>query len=298
MDHLRHDARRIAELPPDERLVRLGSDRWIGYTRAVNALDRMDLLLATQAGRVRPENMLLVGPSNNGKSTIAEKFLRQHPRYTSDQGDRQIVPVLSVQMPPDATANRFHALLLDSLGAPVGQMHAADRRGAIALNLMRACEVRLLLIDELHNVLCVTSSRQRELLGLLRYLGNELRIPIVALGTKDAWLALRLDDQLENRFQPILLPKWSDDAETGRLLASFEALLPLREASELGTRVLRRAIIEKSDGLIGEVHQLLSAATIQALTDGRERITVDDIASCPFEAPSLRRQMMERELRA
>ena len=298
MDHLRLDTRHIAELPPDARLHHLRSDSWIGYTRAVNALDRMNLLLATQAGRVRPENMLLVGPSNNGKSTIAEKFLRQHARHTSAEGDRQIVPVLSVQMPPDATVGRFHALLLDSLGAPVGQMHTADRRGAMALNLMRACDVRLLLIDELHNVLCVSSSRQRELLGLLRYLGNELRIPIVALGTKDAWLALRLDDQLENRFQPFLLPKWGDDAETGRLLASFEALLPLRDASGLGMRDLRRAIIEKSDGLIGEVHQLLSAATVQALMAGRERITVDDIATCPFEAPSLRRQMMERELRA
>lgn len=98
-----------------------------------------------------------------GKSTITEKLLRRHNRYTSAEGDRQIVPVLSVQMPPDATVGRFHALLLDSLGAPVGQMHTADRRGAMALNLMRTCEVRLLLIDELHNVLCVTSSRQRDL---------------------------------------------------------------------------------------------------------------------------------------
>ena len=52
-----------------------------------------------------------------------------------------------------------------------------------------------------HNLLCGPVSRQRELLGLLRYLGNDLRIPIVALGTRDAYLALRLDDQLENRFQ-------------------------------------------------------------------------------------------------
>lgn len=91
---------------------------------------------------------------------------------------------------------------------------------------MRECEVRVLLIDELHHLLCGPSSKQRELLGMLRYLGNELRILIIAVGTKDAWLALRLDDQLENRFQPFLLHPWNDDAETGRLLASFEAILP------------------------------------------------------------------------
>lgn len=298
MDHLRPEAHRIVELMPERRVAFLMADRWIGYTRAQDALDRMDRLLATQAGRVRPQNMLIVGSSNNGKSTIAQKFLRRHQRATSKEGDRQIVPVLAVQMPPDATVGRFHALLLDALGAPVGQSHSTDRRGAIALSLMRACGVRMLLIDELHNVLCGPTSRQRELLGLLRHLGNELRIPIVALGTKEAWLALRLDDQLENRFQPFLLPHWRDDAETGRLLASFEALLPLRETSGLGMKEMRRVIVERSDGLIGEMHQLLVAAATQALADGRERIAVGDLSACPFEAPSLRRQMMERELRA
>lgn len=298
MDHLRPEARRIAELPAGERLDLVGSDRWIGYTRAQDALTRMDFLLATQVARVRPRNMLLIGPSNNGKSTIAEKFLRQHPRQASNDGTRQVVPVMAVQMPPNATIGRFYTLLLDSLGAPVGHTHATDRRGALALNLMRKCEVRMLLIDELHNLLCGPSSKQRELLGLFRYLGNELRIPIVALGTKDAYLALRLDDQLENRFEPVLLPNWRADPETGRLLASFEALLPLRNPSGLGLRDLRNLIVDKSEGLIGEIHQLLAAATTNALMDDREHITAEDIADCPFEAPGLRRQMMERELRA
>lgn len=298
MDHLQPETRRIAKLLPDERLAYLKTDRWIGYTRAQGALARMGSLLASQPGRVRPQNMLLVGPSNNGKSTIAEKFQRQHPSNTSAEGDRQIIPVLSVQMPPDAAVGRFYAMLLDSLGAPVGQGNATDRRGALALNLMRTCEVRLLLIDELHNLLCGPTSRQREILGLLRYIGNELRIPIVALGTRDAYLALRLDDQLENRFQPFLLPHWTSDAETGRLLASFETLLPLQEPSGLGEPELCSQIIEHSDGLIGEMHQLLASATEHVLSAGRERITADDLASCAFEAPSLRRRMMERELRA
>ncbi|QUS36347.1 hypothetical protein GR316_08740 [Falsirhodobacter algicola] len=123
-------------------------------------------------------------------------------------------------------------------------------------------------------------------------------IPIVALGTKDAWLALRLDDQLENRFQPFLLSRWGDDSETGRLLASFETVIPLREPSGLGLPALRRLIVERSEGLIGEMHQLLSSATAHALMEGRERIEECDLMNCFFQAPSHRRQMMERELRA
>jgi len=298
MEHLRPEARRIAEIPAVERLDCLATDRWIGYSRAQDALKRMGMLLATQPGRVRPQNMLIVGPSNNGKSTIAEKFQRQHPRRSSEERDRHIFPVLAVQMMPDVTAPRFYAQLLDTLGSPFGTMRQTDRRNAVTLNLMQACGVRLLLIDELHNLLCGPSSRQREVLGLIRYLGNELRIPIVALGTKDAWLALRLDDQLENRFQPFLLSRWGDDPETGRLLARFGRVSPLRGAAALGFPALRRLIVERSEGLIGEMHQLLSSATAHALMEGRERIEECDLMNCSFQVPSHRRQMMERELRA
>ncbi|QUS36349.1 TniB family NTP-binding protein [Falsirhodobacter algicola] len=176
MEHLRPEARRIAEMPAVERLGFLATDRWIGYSRAQDALKRMGMLIATQPGRVRPQNMLIVGPSNNGKSTIAEKFQRQHPRLSSEERDRHIFPVLAVQMMPDVTTPRFYAQLLDALGSPFGKLRQTDRRNAVTLNLMQACGVRLLLIDELHNLLCGPSSRQREILGLIRYLGNELRI--------------------------------------------------------------------------------------------------------------------------
>ncbi len=37
-------------------------------------------------------------------------------------------------------------------------------------------------------------------LNLIRFLGNQLRIPLVGVGTREAYLAIRSDDQLENRF--------------------------------------------------------------------------------------------------
>ena len=157
----------------------------------------------------------------------------------------------------------------------------------------------MLLVDELHNLLCGPVSRQRELLGLLRYLGNDLRIPIVALGTRDAYLALRLDDQLENRFQPFLLPHVGVTMlkQDGFLPAS-SPYYPCVSRLGLGLHELRSLIVSRTDGLIGEIHQLLAAASVHALSIGRECITADDIVSCSFEAPAYRRQIMERELRS
>jgi hypothetical protein len=41
----------------------------------------------------------------------------------------------------------------------------------------------------------------------------ESRIPLVGVGTREAYLAIRADDQLENRFEPFRLPLWQPDPE-------------------------------------------------------------------------------------
>lgn len=47
------------------------------------------------------------------------------------------------------------------------------------------------MIDELHNLLAGAHAKRAEFLNTLRFLGNELRIPIVGLGTKQAQIAVQ-----------------------------------------------------------------------------------------------------------
>ncbi|CAA9893055.1 hypothetical protein METHB2_970008 [Candidatus Methylobacter favarea] len=93
-----------------------------------------------------------------------------------------------LQMPAEATANRLHTALQITLATPVGFYGRNDMREAQTLRLMRTVGVRMLIIDEVHNLLGATARRQRELLNLLRFIGNDLRIPIVCLGIRDAIL--------------------------------------------------------------------------------------------------------------
>src|SRR5260370_1132683 len=90
-------------------------------------------------------------------------------------------------------------------------------------------------IDELQNGLGGRGDRRREFLNLLRYLGNELRIPLVGAGTREAYLAIRADDQLENRFAPFTLPRWEAGDDACSLLASFAASFPLHRPSRIAT---------------------------------------------------------------
>lgn len=56
----------LASLPAAERIQRIRADRWIGYPRAVEALNRLETLFAWPSKQRMP-NLLLVGPTNNGK---------------------------------------------------------------------------------------------------------------------------------------------------------------------------------------------------------------------------------------
>lgn len=291
--HLHPAVRDAARLPANERVELIRADRWIGYPRAVETVARLETLLRWP-DKERMPNLLLVGPTNNGKSMIVEKFRRGHLPKT--EADREHIPVLCVQMPSEPSVLRFYTALLAALGAPLQPRRRLAEVEQVSLSLLRATGVRMLVIDELHNVLAGQCNSRREFLNLLRFLGNELRIPIIGVGTREAYLAVRSDDQLENRFEPVVLPLWSTGADTLSLLASFAAALPLQRPSRIATEDMARYLMARSEGTIGELTRLLTTAAIAAVESGEESITHRTLAMAEYAGPTERRRLFEREL--
>jgi hypothetical protein len=295
LNHLIPSAQKTAQLPGAERIARIRADRWIGYTQAQKALAKLEDLF-THPERQRMPNLLIVGPTNNGKTMLVEKFRRQHPVTTSDDTQTEQIPILAMQMPSDPTISRFYTMLLYSLNAPsFGSRRVSDLE-ELSLRILRQVGLRMLVIDELHNVLAGSGPQQRQFLNLLRFLGNELRIPLVCVGTKEAYLAIRSDDQLENRFEPFSLPLWTLDDEFSSLLASFAAVLPLRRASQLHLPDIAHYILSKSEGTIGEITTLLTRSAILAIETGSECIDRKILGLVDYSSPTERRRTFEREL--
>jgi hypothetical protein len=294
LSHLHPDARAAARLPDSERVQCARADRWIGYTRATEALEQLEALF-TWPSRQRMPNLLLTGPTNNGKSMVIEKFRRAHPPVSHP--DREEIPVLAVQMPSDPSVSRFYTALLAATGAPVTgrQQRLADLE-QVTLRVLRAAGVKVLVIDELHNVLGGRGDRRREFLNLLRFLGNELRIPLVGAGTRDAYLAIRSDAQLENRFAPFTLPRWEPGPDACSLLASFAASFPLRRPSHIANPDMAAYLLTRSEGTIGELAALLTDAAVAAIESGEEAITQRTLLLARYAGPAERRRMFEREL--
>lgn len=294
LSHLTLQAQALAILPGAERINRIRSERWIGYTYAGQALMELENLFAWPS-RQRMPNMLIIGPTNNGKSMIIEKFRRQHlPRMSSD-GSKEIVPVVIMEMPSEPSITRFYNMLLHAMNTPTASRLRVPDLEVLALRIMKTIEIRMLIIDELHNMLSGGPSVRREFLNLIRFLGNMLRIPIIGVGTEDAYRAIRTDDQLENRFKPFILPRWKEDDEMMLLLASFASSFPLRSTSyELHSREMARYILARTEGTIGEIAMLLMGAAIIAIESGEEAINSKTLARVDYDSPTQRRQKFER----
>jgi hypothetical protein len=295
LDHLLPGVRQAALLPAAERIQRVRAERWIGYSKAHEALNKLEQLF-THPPRQRMPNLLLIGPTNNGKTMIIEKFRRLHPAAQLEDSNAEDLPIVSVQMPSEPTVTRFYAMLLYSMHAPPRPRARVTELEGLTLRIMQRTGVRILVIDELHNLLAGSPAGQREFLGLIRFLGNALRIPIIGVGTKEAYLAIRSDDQLENRFEPFILPRWQANQELASLLASFLAVLPLQRRSDQVVSDLLHYILDRTEGTIGEIATLLTRAAVLAIETGEECIHRDLLLAVDYDSPTERRHAFEREL--
>ncbi len=207
--------------------------------------------LLTFPKRTRMPNLLIVGPTNNGKTMIVEKFRRAHPpdEASETEDGAACIPVLKVQMPDGPDERRFFGGILHALGFPHVPSESISRRQDSAMRMLRATGVNLLIIDEVHNLLAGAQVQQRRMLNLLRWLGNELQIPLVAVGTAEALHAIQSDDQLANRFEPDGPSALARGRGVSAIAEYLEAVLPLRRASHLA-----KARTRSKDSLVRRGH--------------------------------------------
>jgi hypothetical protein len=286
--HLNEAARETLKLAVEERINRIRRARWIRYSRANEILEQLEDLL-THPKTHRMPNLLIYGDTNNGKTMIVRNFHRKHQASDNPDGEEAVVPVLLIQCPPVPDEGRFYNAVLEAIHAPYKPSEKDDKKQFQAVKTLRRIHLRMLILDEIHNLIAGNLGKQRHFLYTLKYLGNELQIPIVGVGTKDALVALQTAPEMANRFEPAHLPRWEMGVEYLRLLESFERMLPLKKASNLTEQNVAIKLLSMSEGLIGELSAILIKAAVKAVKSGGEQITVELLNSIKWIPPSKRR---------
>ncbi len=271
LEHLEPPFRPIALEPAAERITWIQQDRWIHYTRADEALQRIAGLLACPP-RNRIPCLLLTGAPGMGKTHIVQKFVREHPSEFDAVTGTTRTRVAAMQMPPEPLEKDFYDEMLMAMGAVVPATASMVSVRARARTFARQFGLRLLIVDEMHAMLAGTFRQQRIFLNSLRFLANDLHLPFVCVGTSEAQQALLTDQQLADRFAAFELPPWRDDLAFAQLLKTFAAILPLRLPSDLCQPKIRQRILALTGGVTVRICRVLESAAIAAITSGSERL--------------------------
>jgi len=267
--HLDATARNLLGLDDAQRIACIDRDLWIGYGRAQQAHQRLMRILQSER-RMRPDNLLIVGASNNGKTAIARRFHARHLLPEDPAAERATIPVAFVQAPNGPRIPPLLSNILQALGREPTRRYTIAQLRQETYCAMHDVGLRLLLIDDLHNI---NGSGIGSMLVDLRNIGSVTGVSLGCFATKDIAQIFRRDEQLANRFELLTLPRWQlEDLDYAKLLATFAQQLPLRRPSHLTEPGLAQFILAAGGGLIGGIANLLRQAAVEAIQTGHECI--------------------------
>jgi hypothetical protein len=219
-------------------------------------------------------NLLIVGDSNNGKTSIVRHLLELHGEGYVNAEAEAIRPIIVADAPPSADEKGLYISILECFWAPYRATDPTVKLRYQLFHQLRSCQTRIVIIDEFHSLLTGTPVKQREVMNAIKLMCNELMVPIVGVGTLEAVRVLHSDPQHASRFDVVPLPLWSLGVEFQKLIQSWERVLPLKYPSNLSQPDEALTIHTISGGNLGNVHRLLVECAKEAITSGKERIDI------------------------
>ncbi len=271
--HLHPAVRELACADDPARLQAIRAKRWITHPLAALVLAALEETY-TQPKGDRMENLLLLAESGMGKTMLLRKFQRDRVVPPDAATGVQSHPVVLTLMPEEPSEDAFYLQILKAVGAPVvltTRRHRLRVRET-TFRLLRELGTRMLMIDEINSVLVGSARQQRYFLQLLRFMSNELQVPIVCAGVPEARFALLSDPQLRSRVSDLALEPWTAGPELAAFVALFVQGMPLRQPSPVDSAKLRRLLVERSGGITLSICKALERAAAAAIRAGKERI--------------------------
>ena len=294
---LTEETKKILNSSDEERIKYINQEYWIDYPIAQNILEKMEDIYNFGYGKTRHISILLVGGSNNGKTSLLKQFLEKHPPYdyningeqpdwiTDEFFDKYTGigrPVLYVISPTEPSESRLYSIILEQLNIPYKTRDSLDVKAKLVEYYLKALNVRVLIIDEIHNILNGSPARQKQIMSAIRDLSSKLTMPVILAGVKEALRAVNTEDQISSRYRPEYLTKWKMDKDYISLLATTISKLPLKKQSTIINKEDAQEILELCNGYIGEIVNLIKAAAVHAIKTESERVTIKEIKECGF----------------
>ncbi len=297
MEHL--DQRTIKFLEnckgPDAKEKKISFVRetpWIMHREVEKVWAKMEEIFEhPRSHRMRDLN--IVARSNNGKTTLLRRFAKAHLATLDEHSGQLMAPVIATVMPHDPTETLFINALLNSVQLTIKRTDTFASKLEQLYHSLERIDCKVILIDEIQHIAAGTSREQHLMVNMMKNISSILQVSFIVAGAPSALNIFSFDDQFKNRFLPAVIPTWSEGEELESLLASFEALLPLEEPSDLASDEMIRYVLTNTDRTIGNMYELLSDATVYAIKNNQHKLTISLMDKCGHMSP----QKIEAEKR-
>ncbi|MBB4854031.1 hypothetical protein HNP40_001411 [Mycobacteroides chelonae] len=241
-----------------------------------------------------------------GKTTAVLAFARDYHRReirtlgaTTDSGAERW-PVCRVGLTGNTGMKEFNRAMIEFFAHPGSTRGTAADYGRRALDCVLACEVRVLIVDDLH-FLQWRNSSGIAISNHFKYIANEFPLTMIFIGVglaarglfsegssyEDAVLA-----QTARRTTRLDLPPFTVTSEQGRehwhqLLLAIEKLIVLADKRPgMIAEHLCDYLYARSTGHIGSLMTLINRGCLRAAREGQENLTIDLLNSVKIDTAS------------
>ncbi|MDR6935721.1 TniB family NTP-binding protein [Luteibacter sp. 3190] len=282
--HLNDLAQAAILLPVPERSKWTCRDRFIVHEQ-ISAIFKIVRMLVCSEGRVRARGLIVSGVGGSGKTMIANAILREYPELGSTDEEEASQRVVRITMTNAREASKIFSRTLRAMGCPNIASYSHDEREELVVELLKAANTRLLIIDEIQDLLKRSDAQRENAFEGIKFLMNEASVNVLALGTDRAEMTMMREEHLVTRFRSLKLAKW----RVGPLLANFldelESSLPLPERSRLSLPATQRLLVKESKGRLDLIVERVVFAAALAIENGVDRVDMGYLERSATEIP-------------
>ena len=255
------------------------------HARFAEAMRRMTYC-AQFAGGFAPRNppcLALLGETGAGKTTVVQTWLAQYGEKEREEGDRLIIPVLSVLIPSHARKKGAAAAFLSALHDPNPSRGTEWNMLVRLYRLIQECQVRLIVVDEFQHIIDRETQRVlHDVADFLKDIINQTHVPMILVGKLgEAEAILHSNPQLDRRVgSPYVLGPFEWDRsrasetikEFRTVLREIDRSLPLDWSGLQGEEMACR-LFYACEGYMGWLMDLIRHSTLAAIDRGETMLT-------------------------